>query len=117
MHELALAECVIDSVLRHAAGRRVKHVQLQVGRLRAVVPDALEFNWELVAQGTPAEGAALGIEIVEAVGRCRACGVEGAQPEFPLRCAACGALDVEVVSGEELLIDWLEVETEAAVPM
>jgi Zn finger protein HypA/HybF involved in hydrogenase expression len=29
---------------------------------------------------------------------------------FPLTCAACGGLDVEVTAGEELLVDSLELE-------
>ena len=31
---------------------------------------------------------------------------------FPLRCSACGGLDLEIVRGEELLVDSLELEEE-----
>jgi Zn finger protein HypA/HybF involved in hydrogenase expression len=31
---------------------------------------------------------------------------------FPLRCAGCGGLEVELVAGEELLVDALEVDDE-----
>ena len=110
MHELSVAGAVLGSVLRHAGDRRVTRVRLQVGHLRQVVPGALEFAWQLVTQGTVAEGAALDLEPVEARGVCRACGVESAQPAFPMRCAACGDLDLEIVAGNELQIDWLEVE-------
>ncbi len=113
MHEMAIAGAVLDSVLRHAGSRRVTHVQLKVGHLRQVVPSALEFSWELITQDTPAAGAVLGFEVLEAVGACRECGRRSAQPSFPLRCAECGGLDLEIVQGEELSIDWLEVEQAA----
>lgn len=111
MHEMAIAGSVLESVLRHAEGRRVTRVQLKVGHLRQVVPSSLEFGWQLVTRGTPADGAVLGIEHVEARGACRACGVESRQERFPFRCDDCGGFDVEVVGGDELLIDWLEVES------
>jgi hydrogenase nickel incorporation protein HypA/HybF len=105
---------VVRIACRHAAGRRVVRVELKVGHLRQVVPGALEFAFELVAQGTEAEGAELVMEEVPAAGRCRGCGIESELPGFPLRCVACGGLDVELLRGEELLVDALELEDEDA---
>jgi hydrogenase nickel incorporation protein HypA/HybF len=112
MHELSIAEAVVRIAERHAAGRRVARVELRVGHLRQVVPSALEFAFELVAQGTVVEGAELAMEEVPAAGRCRSCGAESAFGWFPLTCSACGGLDVEVTRGEELLVDSLELEEE-----
>jgi hydrogenase nickel incorporation protein HypA/HybF len=113
MHELSIAQAIADIALRHAAGRRVERVEVQVGHLRQVVPDALMFAFELVAAGTALDGAELVIEDVEAVARCRACGAQTRQDGFPMRCGECSALDLEVVRGEELLVDALELEEEA----
>lgn len=110
MHELAVAQAVLDVALEAAAGRRVTRVELRVGALRQVVPAALAFSFELVARGTAADGAELEIEPVPVVGRCRACGAESEQRGFPLRCTACGGLDVDVVRGQELSVEWLELE-------
>ena len=49
MHELAIAESIVQIASRHAKGRRVTKVQLKVGHLRQVVPSALAFSFELVA--------------------------------------------------------------------
>ena len=110
MHELSIAESVVAIASRHAAGRRVAKVELKVGHLRQVVPTALEFAFELVAQGTEVEGAELQMEVVPAAGACRACGAETELAEFPLHCGRCGGFDVEVTAGEELLVDSLELE-------
>jgi len=110
VHELSIAESVVRIAADNAAGRRVVKVELKVGHLRQVVPSALEFAFELVAQGTPVEGAELVIEPVPAVGRCRSCGEETELESFPWRCAGCGDLELEVLRGEELLVDALELE-------
>jgi hydrogenase nickel incorporation protein HypA/HybF len=110
MHELSIADAVLQIVDRHAAGRRVTLVELRIGYLRQVVPDSLTFAWELITQGGCAEGAELRIEHVPATVRCTRCATETTLDAFPAHCSACGGLDVEVTGGEELLVDSLELE-------
>jgi len=109
VHELAIAQSVLAIADRHAQGRPVVSVQLKVGHLRQVVPSALTFAFELVAEGTALEGADLEIEVVAAAGTCRECGADTFLPDFPLCCARCGAFDIDVTRGEELLVDSLEL--------
>jgi hydrogenase nickel incorporation protein HypA/HybF len=113
MHELSIADAVVAIASRHAGDRRVTRVELKVGHLRQVVPDALRFAFELVAVGTPVEGAELVMDVIPAAAVCRDCGATGELPGFPLVCAACGHADLELVSGEELLVDALELEEPA----
>jgi hydrogenase nickel incorporation protein HypA/HybF len=83
--------------------------------LRQIVPSALSFAFEQVAAGTPVEGARLELQVVSAVVRCSACGTRSTQEDFPLACRACGAFDVQIVAGEELIVDELELEEEVEV--
>jgi hydrogenase nickel incorporation protein HypA/HybF len=110
VHELSIAEAVMSIIERHATGRPVTRVELRVGHLRQVVPGALEFAFEIVAQGTVAEGAELVMEEVPAAGHCRQCGTSGDLGGFPFSCAGCGGFDVEVTRGEELMVDSLELD-------
>jgi hydrogenase nickel incorporation protein HypA/HybF len=114
MHELAIARAIVEIVERHAAGRRVARVELRIGRLRQVVPSALRFGFELTARDTVAEGAELAIVDVPAGGRCRSCGAEGELHAFPFACTGCGAAEVELTQGEELLVEAVEIEEVAA---
>jgi hydrogenase nickel incorporation protein HypA/HybF len=109
VHELSLASAVIATVERHAAGRRVTAVQLRVGHLRQVVPASLEFYFVHVAKGTVAEGARLEQELIPARLRC-GCGHEWEVDGIDFRCSACGAGDARVVSGEEFLVESIDVE-------
>jgi|SRR5690348_16660316 len=114
MHEMSIASAVLEIALDQARGRPIVGVGVAVGHLRQVVPSALRFSFELVSHGTPADGATLEIEEVPAVGVCRRCGAESRLHEFPLHCSACGGLDVEVIRGEELSVEWLDLETPEA---
>jgi hydrogenase nickel incorporation protein HypA/HybF len=75
-----------------------------------VVPSALSFAFELVAQGTVVEDAELVIDVVPAAGLCRDCGLKTTLRDFPLQCTHCGGFDIDVTEGEELLVDSLELE-------
>lgn len=112
MHELSLADAIVDVACRHAGGRKIVRVEVRVGHLRQVVPSALEFAFTLVAEGTEAEGAELVLESVPARVECAHCGGTSEVDGFPLACMHCGALSVEVVAGEELEVESIEVETD-----
>ena len=110
MHELSIAEAIVAIAERHAAGRRVARVEVKVGHLRQVVPSALEFAFGLVTDGTALEGAELALEVVPAEGRCLDCGATTVLTDFPLQCSRCGGFALDVLRGEELLVDALELE-------
>ena len=112
MHELSIAQAIVDVAVRHAGGAPVACVQVRIGRLRQVVPSALAFSFELCAHGTPAEGAELEIEHVPIRALCHVCDVESELAGFPLACPACGALTVDVTRGEELQVESLELVDE-----
>ena len=110
MHELSIAESVVQVASRHAGDRRVTKVYLKIGHPRQVVPSALAFSFELVAHGTPAEGAELEMQEVPATGLCKNCGEESRLAAFPLVCDSCGSHALEIIEGEELLVESLELE-------
>jgi hydrogenase nickel incorporation protein HypA/HybF len=110
MHELSLSSAIVNTVVKHAAGRRVTVVSLRVGKLRQVAPDTLEFYFGFVARDTVCEGARLEHELVPALLRCRECG-NGWDVDFPVfRCPACGAVGAEVETGDEFEVESIEVE-------
>ena len=112
MHELAITQSVVDLVVERTAGRRVDLVRLDVGALSGVVPDAMQFCYELIASGTPLEGSTLVIERTPGAAHCRSCGQDFALDNLILLCP-CGSADVEVVAGTELRVLSVELEVES----
>jgi hydrogenase nickel incorporation protein HypA/HybF len=110
MHELSLSSAIVNTVVKHAAGRPVSVVTMRIGRLRQVVPDTLDFYFAFVARDTVCEGARLELEIVPALLACPVC-VRRWEIEFPdFRCPSCGQGGVEVVTGNEFEVESIDVE-------
>lgn len=110
MHELSLSSAIVNTAAKHAGGRPITAVHLRIGGLRQVVPETLDFYFELVARGTACEGARLEQELIPARLGCRDCAREW-EIDFPLfRCPSCGGAEVEVLSGEELEVESIDVE-------
>jgi hydrogenase nickel incorporation protein HypA/HybF len=65
MHELALTDGVVEAVRERLGDARVLRVRLAIGRLTAVVPDAIRFCFEVCTHGTSLDGALLEIDEVE----------------------------------------------------
>jgi len=108
MHELAIAESVVSSVLERTEGRTVSIVRLRLGKLSGVVPDALMFCFELATAGTPLQGSTLEIDVEDGRAHCRTCGVDFVLEDAFLLCG-CGSADVQVRSGRELMVTSVEV--------
>jgi hydrogenase nickel incorporation protein HypA/HybF len=89
---------------------RVNRVTLTIGGLTAIMPDALHFAWEALTPGTVVEGARL--EIIEVPGRsrCGECQTESEHDQYDRICPKCGNFLCEVIAGNELRIDGVDVE-------
>lgn len=111
MHELSVSSAIVDTAVKHAAGRRVTVVTVRIGHLRQVVPDSLAFYFDLVCRGTACEGARLEQVPVPVVLRCGDCGREWDPEDALFRCVCGGA--GEVVTGDELEVESIEVEEAA----
>ena len=114
MHELSVSNAILDTALRHAAGRRVTVVEVSAGALRQVVPESLRFYWDIVTRDTDCQGSRLDLHEIEARVRCDACGESWTLDVPVFRCGSCGSAQVEVVTGNELCVESIDVEEEAA---
>jgi hydrogenase nickel incorporation protein HypA/HybF len=132
VHELSISSAIVNTAERHAAGRKVTAVDVRVGSLRQVVPESLHFYFEIVARDTLCEGASLELERVTALLRCPDCGREwdpappalathepaftsGLPPVPTFTCPDCRVAG-DVLAGDELEVESIEVEETAPTP-
>jgi len=115
MHELSLAQGLVEQVQRAAAAEgavRVLGLTLVMGAYSGVDREAFEFAFPLAAEGTCLEGAELRIEEIPVTVYCLSCQKES-NPEIPyLICSHCGSTDLKLTGGREFLIQSVELEIE-----
>lgn len=113
MHELAIAQSIVQSVAREKALRhlgKISVVGVKIGELTDVMPEALEFGFQaLVAEGDLA-GCVLKIERVAIAGTCRTCQKALTVHNLIFSCPHCFSTDLDIQSGQELEIAYLEID-------
>ena len=116
MHELSIAQSLLDIVVQEAARHgveRVIRVGVRVGAFSAVVPSSLTFSFDLIKEGTVAAGAELAIEEMPLTGLCQDCGQVLDNMDSPIEeCPACGSNKIELTQGRELTIAYIETDEE-----
>lgn len=113
MHELAMVRSiceVINEKIEENNIKKVIQVKIVVGELTGVEDITMKSCFEVYVQATPLEGAELVITRIPVKVRCRVCGNEY-ETRIPFSaCSVCGNKKIQIISGEELYIDSLEVE-------
>jgi hydrogenase nickel incorporation protein HypA/HybF len=116
MHELMVTESLLEIALRHAQqadAARVTDLHLVIGELSSVIDDSVQFYWDFVSEGTPAEGATLHFKRIPAEMACQECS-ETYDPKVDLTCPECSSSNVRVVSGQEFFLEAIEVSDDEA---
>lgn len=107
MHELSIAESLVEqltALARREGAARVARVDLRVGALSGVDPEALAFAFPVAAEGTVAEGADLVARLVPARATCRACGAETESDSCFAVCTRCASPDLTFQGGRDLTL-------------
>src|SRR5580700_9421301 len=92
MHELSIAESILDAVRKELASRhgaRPIRVGLRIGELAAVDVDSLTFCFEAVLKGTNWEDLQLDARVCPQRRICKDCGEEFTVFEYNASCPAC----------------------------
>jgi hydrogenase nickel incorporation protein HypA/HybF len=117
MHELSITQSVVESIVERLGDTQVTRVTLEIGRLSGVVVDSIRFCFDLVAEGTPVQGAELVVDEPGGTGQCRDCAVRFETNDPIVLCPGCGSSDVNVLAGQDMRIKSVEVLTACAPPV
>lgn len=109
MHELGITQNIVAIVNEYAKGSKVRRVVVEIGQLSAIMPDAVQFCFDICTQRTTLAGATLEIIVIPGLAKCRQCGAE-IPLEKPFGICGCGSPHLDLITGEELKIKEIEVE-------
>jgi len=113
LHELSVAQNLLDIALHHAqqaGAKRITDLYLLIGDLASIVDDSLQFHWDMISQGTPAEGARLHFERIPIELSCTECGHTYHPEHGELACPICAGARVKIIRGEEFRLEAIEIE-------
>ncbi len=113
MHELAITQSILD-IARNAAeehgAKKVQSVRIMLGEYSGVVPQCIQYYFDVISKGTVAEGAVLDIRRLPVRIHCNACGEESEIERLHVSCPLCGSTDLKLIQGREFYIESMEVE-------
>jgi hydrogenase nickel incorporation protein HypA/HybF len=114
MHELSVTQSVLEIATRHAqkaGATRIIGLNLVIGQLSSIVDDSVQFYWDIVSQGTLAEGAILNFRRIPIELNCLDCDEKFHPSEDDFACPICGSIRIKVLSGEEFFVESIEVQS------
>lgn len=113
MHELPVTQSILSIALRHAEqaqAKRITDIHIVMGELSTNVDDSVQFYWDLLAKGTPAEGAKLHFRRIQAELQCMACFTKYHPKDGELVCPNCGGVGAKIIAGEEFSLEAIDVD-------
>jgi len=118
MHELTTTQYLLKTALQHAHKEHATHitsVHVVIGQLSGMVDKSVQYYWDILAEGTIAEGATIEFKHIPASLRCAHCNtVYDLSDSFDFTCPACGQAGT-IISGDEFLLESIDIDTDASV--
>jgi hydrogenase nickel incorporation protein HypA/HybF len=114
MHEMAVAENIIkvieEKLTEENHKGKVTRINLKIGKLTCVEPEALRLSFEVISKESSLEKASLMIDSVPITGKCKDCKKKLNLEVMDFTCPFCGSFRIEIKTGRELLIESFEIE-------
>jgi hydrogenase nickel incorporation protein HypA/HybF len=112
MHEIGIVQNTLELALKTAkdsGASRIHSLKLRVGAMTGVVPDALQFAFEALRQGTIADNAELVVETVPVNAWCANCQLEFEPGDLMGECPRCNTPSADLRGGRELELASMEI--------
>lgn len=112
MHELAITQSILRIALdkaKEVSAGKVTRISVVIGELSGAVSDSVQFYFDFLRKDTPAAEAVIDFKPVAARLRCRDCHTEFHPEDVPWLCPSCGSLNVDVLGGQDLYVESIEV--------
>lgn len=112
MHELSLAESILETIEDKAKQQHFAHVSsltLSIGALSCVDSDTLAWYLTQISENTLLANAKIEIQTIAGVMKCNQCHQPFNSDELYCCCPLCDSYDKTITSGNEMLISHIDV--------
>ena len=107
MHELGVISSMvktIEEIIKEQGYTEVEKLVLEIGELSGIVPRYMEACYPAAVYKTFMENSTLEMEIIPGIVRCKNCDTEFNAMKHDFECPNCGGQDVEMLSGNDIMI-------------
>lgn len=114
MHEIGIMQQTLDIAIAHAKEKnidKITSIQMNIGKLSGVFPQALEFAFGIVTKDTIAENATLKINIIPVTCYCNYCQEKFNPQEWVFECPQCHQFSNNILQGKEIELILVEINT------
>ena len=115
MHELSIVMSIVDIANKEAEKHHapvVESIELHIGKLSGIEPDAFDFAWQVAVKGTVLEKTERIIRYIPGIALCLDCGTEFSI-ESPIDgCPECNSFRKDYKCGRELRVLTMTVQKE-----
>ena len=113
MHELSIAQSILDIVNQHLPvgnTTHVKSIKVKIGKLSNVLPDSLRFCFEAITKDSDFENTQLILNIIPITIKCNDCTKLTENNDYVFSCPSCDSNNINVTAGNDLNIEEIEIE-------
>ena len=113
MHELPVTENILEIAVRHAqnaGASRILGLNIVIGQLASIIDDSVQFYWDIIANGTIAEGAKLHFQRIPTEILCLDCDRQYKPSDKQMACPDCDSINIKILTGEEFFLEAINVE-------
>jgi hydrogenase nickel incorporation protein HypA/HybF len=110
MHELSLAQNILDTALKTVKSQRIVNITLWIGPFSEDREESIRFYWRDLAKGTPGEGAQLHFQHVTVNMKCIECGGTFSFEDDGSICMYCQSSHSQLLGKDEVELERIDVE-------
>ncbi len=113
MHEYAVTKNIVDIAVEEAqkaGAAKITDIRLVIGDLSSIIDESVQMYFDIISEGTIAQGAKLSFRRVPAKFKCPSCGLVYDKPHKGFDCPVCGIPGFLTGGGKEFYIESMEVD-------
>lgn len=113
MHELSVTKSILNICKEQASinsFKKIKKINICVGEITGLVPDCINYYFNIISKGTVAEDAVIKVDRINLRIKCLECKYEGKMDKNDYVCPNCKGINFNILNGNEFYLESIEVD-------